>query len=134
MTQQRTPDDSDNIQREIEDILRRKQFGEGPPPAPRPRPAPPSGGGLGRLRPQSPKQVMIAGGILLLLHFLGLARMFGLGSLPLTVGLILLGFGFVTYLIRPIGGTGRYWRGERIELPEDRAWTARLYRLIYRGN
>ncbi|HEX2171539.1 MAG TPA: hypothetical protein VHL09_03740, partial [Dehalococcoidia bacterium] len=91
-------DDSENIQREIEEILRRKEFGSGSAPRPRPQPQPPrpSGSGLDRLRPKSPKHLMIAGGILLVLHFFGISRMFGLDSLPLLIGAILLGVGFIT--------------------------------------
>lgn len=124
--------DRDRIEREVEDILRAKDFGTGPSPAPRsrPRPAPRSrGNGLERLKPRSPVQVMIAGGILLLLEYVGVLRF--LGGLAGIFGLFLLLLGVVTYFMRPTG-TRKYWRGELIEMPEDHAWTARLYRFIYR--
>lgn len=124
--------DRDRIEREIEDILRAKDFGSGPAPASRPRPQPPPRprrNGLERLKPTSPVQVIIAGGILLLLEYIGVLRF--LGGLAGILGLFLLLLGIVTYFMRPTG-TRKYWRGEVIELPEDQVWSARFYRFIYR--
>ena len=126
----RPQDPQDRIDAEIDEILRRKGFEGGPPPhSGRPQPpARPSRGSF-PLKPKSPGQVMIVAGILLLIQFLGFGRPFG--NLLGTIGLILLIFGVITYFMRPVN-TRRYWRGERIELPEDRAWTARFYRFFYR--
>ena len=125
-------DPQDRIQAEIDEILRRTGFEGRPPPRPsRPQPPPRPSRGSFWLKPKSPGQVMIVGGILLLIHFLGFARLIPFGNLFGTIGLILLVFGLITYFMRPTS-TRRYWRGERIELPEDRAWTARLYRFFYR--
>ena len=126
----RPQDPQDRIDAEIDEILRQKGFeGRPPPHSGRSQPPPRSARSSFPLKPKSPGQVMIVAGILLLIQFLGFGRPFG--NLLGTIGLILLIFGVITYFMRPVN-TQRYWRGERIELPEDRAWTARLYRFFYR--
>ncbi|MBI4492388.1 MAG: hypothetical protein HY690_06300 [Chloroflexi bacterium] len=81
------------------------------------------------LRPASPGQVMLAGGILVALQWLGLA--FFLHGLAGTLGLALLGFGFLGWLLRPRRHEA-YWRGRRIEWDEGPTWLERLYYCFYR--
>jgi hypothetical protein len=123
------------IQRDLDEALRRG--GVERLPAGWPRQSRSRGrGGLGiDPRPSSPVQVMVAGAALLLARWLGVFAMLQLGFLagPLgTLGLIVLGIGILTWLIRP-PRREMYWRGRRLELEPDRSWQARLYRLLYRS-
>jgi hypothetical protein len=94
-------------------------------------------GGLGvgfDPRPTSPTQVMIVGGALILAQWLRLYSLVGLGRAAPTlasIGLILLIFGVVTWLMRP-PRRDMYWRGRRIELQPSGAWHHRLYAMLYR--
>jgi hypothetical protein len=51
---------------------------------------------------------------------------------PVAAGaLLLMTFAFLTSFLRP-ATSSRTWRGRVIDLPNDRTWQARLYRLLYR--
>jgi hypothetical protein len=79
------------------------------------------------LRPRSPAQLAIVGAIVwllgVLLHPL---------AILVPIGLVLLAIAGVGYLIRPRTKT-MYWRGRRIDLPDDATPAHRLYRAIFRG-
>jgi hypothetical protein len=81
------------------------------------------------LRPGSPGQVMIAGVALVLLEWLGLAAF--LGGLAGIVGVGLLVFGLVSWLLRP-RRREMYWRGRRIDWDEGAGWQERFYSFFYR--
>jgi len=75
---------------------------------------------------------MVVGGLLLVLAYLRLAGPFS-GVIAL-VGLALLGFGFLTWLLRP-RRSDAYWRGRRVDLGDlASSWWVRLYRAIYRDS
>lgn|GEM_PF-2276809 len=118
----------DRFELDIEDALRRAGADQ-LPTAPRPRLRPP-GASLPDWRPRSPGQVVLVGGLLLLLAYL---RVVGpLTAICFQVGLFLLAFGLVTWLLRP-RNSETYWRGQRIDLGQTASWRARLYRAVYRG-
>ena len=93
---------------------------------PRERPAARAAPRLMDLRPDSPGQLALVGGVLWLAGTLVPV----LGALAL-VGLALVLVAGLSLLIRP-RARETYWRGRRIELGGEPAWGERLYRLIYR--
>jgi hypothetical protein len=100
------------------------------------RPAAWASGALPDLRPTSPLQVLIVGGVLVLGRALGLYHLLGLDALSQalnTLGLLILAFGVITWLMRP-PRRQMYWRGRRIDLDPSRSWPHRLYRLVYRDS
>lgn len=116
----------ETIERQIEDALRKAgahRLPDAPPPRRR-------SGPVLDLRLPSPGWVMVAGLVLLLLQWARLA--FFLGGMAGTLGLILLAFGAVSWLVRP-RRVVKYWRERPIELSEGTPpWLEKLYYTVYR--
>ncbi len=115
----------EQFEQDVEEALRDAGTDRLPPPRPLRRRAGPSID----LRPSSPGQVMIAGGVLLLVQWLGLAVF--MPGLVGTVGLALLGFGFLTWLLRPRRHQ-TYWRGRPVEWDAGPSWAEAWYYRLYR--
>jgi hypothetical protein len=124
MQNERDPS-SEALERQIQEALRKA----GADRLPDARPPRRRGTGID-LRLPSPGWVMAAGAILLALQWLRLA--FFLGGMAGTIGLALLAFGFLSWLLRP-RRVVKYWRERPIELGEGPApWLEKLYYTIYR--
>ena len=115
----------EQIEREIEETLRQAGAHRLPPP-PRRQVAPARGLDL---RLASPSQPLIAGGVLILLEWFRLAVF--LDGLAGTLGLALLAFGGLSWLIRP-RRRETYWRGRRIDWSDRPTPVERVYYLFYR--
>lgn len=120
--------DGDRIRRDIEEALRQGGADRLPPAPKAPNYA--SSVRLPDWRPRSPGQVMLVGGVLMVLTYLRLAG--PLGSVLGPLGLALLAFGLLTWVLRPQRAE-TYWRGRRVDLASPASWWARVYRTIYRG-
>jgi hypothetical protein len=125
-------------EREIEELLESLDVkSEGPRPPIRFRPRRPSplqraGASLGRLRPSSPKQLMIVSAVIFFGAFLFQAIAPEIMRPLAAFGVVLLLFAYFTHFIRP-AVTVKRWRGREIDLPVNRpSWAQRLYRFIYR--
>ena len=94
--------------------------------ASRARPAARAAPRLMDLRPDSPGQLALVGGVLWLAGVLVPA----LGAL-MFIGLALVLVAGLSLLIRP-RARETYWRGRRIEVGGEPTWGERLYRVIYR--
>ncbi|MBI3964453.1 MAG: hypothetical protein HY329_02370 [Chloroflexi bacterium] len=120
---------SPELQRELERAL--EKVGRDEPPTTR-RSAPQRAAAAARrpdLRLASPTPVLITGVALVLAGWL-LPR-FALGSLAVTLGLVVLGLGVASWLLRP-PQRASYWRGRRIEWDEGANWRQTLYFAFYR--
>src|SRR5262245_13417550 len=78
------------------------------------------------LRPASPAQLAIIGGVMLAAGVLIPAL-----SVLALVGVVALLVAGLTYFVRP-RARQMYWRGRRIDVGGEPTWAERLYRLIYR--
>jgi hypothetical protein len=129
-------------EREIEELLESLDVKMEPPSREpirfrprRPSPLQRAGAALGRLRPASPKQLMIVSAVIFCgaffaFQFLAIAPSV---TRPIAAfGVVLLLFAYFTHFIRPTV-VARRWRGRMIEIPNERpGWAQKLYRIIYR--
>src|SRR5437763_12549590 len=126
-------------EREIEELLESLDVKMEPAPREpirfrprRPSPLRRAGAALGRLRPASPKQLMIVSAVIFFGAFLFQAIAPNVMKPIAAFGVVLLLFAYSTHFIRPTVVTRR-WRGRMIEIPNERpGWAQRLYRIIYR--
>lgn len=77
-------------------------------------------------RPSSPGQVFLVGLFIFIAGWLVPAI-----HVAMLVGVALLIFGFASGLIQP-RGKKVVWRNRTLEIPPERRWTDRIYRLFYR--
>lgn len=77
-------------------------------------------------RPSSPGQVVLVGLIAVIAGWLVPAI-----HVATLVGVALLIFGFASGFIQP-RGKKVVWRNRNLEIPPERRWTDRIYRLLYR--
>lgn len=124
MHQERDPR-RETIERQIQDALRRARADRLPD-----TPPPRRGGPALDLRLPSPGWVVAAGAALLFLQWAHLA--FFLGGAAGSLGLALLAFGALSWLVRP-RRVVKYWRERPIELAEGPPpWLRQLYYTLYR--
>jgi hypothetical protein len=119
----------DDLRRQIEDALDRGHVERLPSDPPPRRSAPRSAPSFPDLRPRSPRDLLLFGGLVALA---GWVFRFPFSQEVLFFGLLCVVVAALSFLIRPQGRTQRFWRGRPVDLPPD-SWTDQLYRLLYRG-